>query len=348
MNLAVLSIAFPFARVSPDSVGGAEQILSALDQALVAGGQQSIVVAQEGSQVAGKLIPMPRLNGTISELARAEIWARYRTAINQVLSAHRIDVIHCHGIDYNHYLPRPGAPLLATLHLPIEWYAPDALVPRRPQTWLHGVSTVQRLAGQYVLPPIENGVPIERLSARHGKRRFALILGRICAEKGVHLAILAAKKADIPLLIAGEVFSYGPHLRYFEDEVRPLLDSQRRFIGPIAFARKRRLLTAARCLLVPSVVAETSSLVAREALACGTPVIGFPNGALTQVVEPGRTGFLVQSVEAIARAIHDCDGLDPLLCRKAAAERFSDRRMIGEYFMRYERLTQRAHEQIAS
>jgi len=346
MKLSVLSVAFPFAMVSPDSVGGAEQILSALDRALVAAGQHSIVIAQEGSQIAGELIAMPRLEGVISEFECAEIWARYRAEIDHIQSIRNIDVIHCHGIDYNRYLPRPGAPLLATLHLPVEWYAAEALAPRRPRTWLNGVSTVQRLAGQHVLPPIENGVPIERLSTRLRKRHFALMLSRICAEKGVHLAIEAAKKADIPLLIAGQVFAYGAHLRYFDEEVRPRLDHQRRLIGPIPFARKRRLLTAARCLLVPSVVAETSSLVAREAQACGTPVIAFPNGALTQVIEPGRTGFLVDSVEAMASAIHDCGGIDPLLCRDAARERFSDRRMIRDYFAHYEYLTQRGHDHV--
>jgi len=340
MKLSVLSVAFPFAIVSPDSVGGAEQILSALDRALVAAGQNSIVIAQEGSRVAGELIPMPRPEGIISEIVRAEIWAHYRAEIDRIQSMRKIDVIHCHGIDYNRYLPRPGAPLLATLHLPVDWYAPEALAPRRPRTWLHGVSTVQRLAGNHVLPLIENGVPVERLSTRLRKRRFALMLSRICAEKGVHLAIEAAKKADFPLLIAGQVFAYGAHLRYFDEEVRPRLDHQRRLIGPIPFARKRRLLTAARCLLVPSVVAETSSLVAREAQACGTPVIAFPNGALTQVVEQGRTGFLVDSVEAMASAIHDCGGLDPLLCREVARKRFSERRMIRDYFAHYEYLTQ--------
>jgi glycosyltransferase involved in cell wall biosynthesis len=96
------------------------------------------------------------------------------------------------------------------------------------------------------------------------------------------------------------------------------------------------------------VVAETSSLVAREAQACGTPVVAFPNGALTQVIEPGRTGFLVDNVDAMARAIHDCGGLDPLLCRQAARDRFSDRRMIRDYFARYEYLTRSGHDRISA
>ncbi|NHV87620.1 glycosyltransferase, partial [Escherichia coli] len=84
----------------------------------------------------------------------------------------------------------------------------------------------------------------------------------------------------VPLLVAGALYPYPAHVDYFEREVRPLLDATRRFVGPVGFARKRRLLSAARCLLVPSLAAETSSLVAREAAACGTPVVAFPSGAL--------------------------------------------------------------------
>ncbi len=120
--------------------------------------------------------------------------------------------------------------------------------------------------------------------------------------------------------------------------MQPRLDARRRFVGPAGFARKRRLLTAARCLLVPSLAPETSSLVAREALACGTPVIGFPHGALPDTIEHGRTGFLVDSVDGMADAIGLARGLDAALCRRVAAERFSLGRMTARYFALYRRL----------
>jgi glycosyltransferase involved in cell wall biosynthesis len=344
VTLSVLSVAYPFATVSPDSVGGAEQILSTLDRALVSAGHRSVVIACEDSRTAGTLIAMPRANGKISEASQAEMWTRYRRAIADTLACRPLDLVHLHGVDYHHYLPSPGTPVLVTIHLPADWYPPETLSSGRADTWLHGVSPALGAAARdrsNLLAPIENGVPVHALSARHAKRRFALILGRICAEKGVHLAIDAAKRADIPLLIAGDVFPYEAHLNYFASEILPRLDGHRRFIGPVGFGRKRRLLTAARCLLVPSVVPETSSLVAREALACGTPVIGFPHGALLDVIEDGRTGYLVRNVEGMAEAIDTCAGLHPSSCREVARVRFSEERMIAEYFAVYERIAAR-------
>jgi glycosyltransferase involved in cell wall biosynthesis len=162
------------------------------------------------------------------------------------------------------------------------------------------------------------------------------MLARICPEKGVHLAIEAAKRAGVPLLIAGETFPYGEHQRYFREEVEPRLDRWRRFIGPVGMRRKRRLLAAARCVLVPSLVPETSSLVAREALASGTPVIAFARGALTETVEHGRTGFLVHDHVTMADAIQRTMEIDPEQCRAVARARFSLDGMIRQYFALYE------------
>ncbi len=340
--LTVLSVAYPLAPVGPDAVGGSEQVLASLDAALVRAGHRSVVVACEGSATAGTLLATPREAGEITNEMRERALARHGEAIGQALERYPVDLVHMHGLDFQRYLPPPGLPVLATLHLPPAWYSASALDSGRPDTWLHCVSASQRRAcppGARLLPDVHNGVPVAALAAaRHTKRNFTLMLGRICPEKGCHLALDAARLADVPLLVGGQVYPYPEHERYFRDEVKPRLDASRRFLGPVGFARKRRLLSAARCLLIPSLAPETSSLVAMEALACGTPVVAFPSGALPDIVEHGRTGFLVRDVREMAAAIGAVDTLDPELCRATARERFSDTRMTREYFALYERV----------
>lgn len=343
-TLTVLSVGYPLAPVSPDSAGGAEQVLRTLDLALVAAGHRSIVVAPEGSRVQGELHPIPHRAGQLDDAAKRAAQNDTREVIAGVMARRGVDVVHLHGIDFHAYLPPPGVPVLATLHLPPDWYPDETLHPRRPDTWLHCVSQAQHdvcPASPSLLRPIENGVAVEALTAAHAKRRFVLFLGRICPEKGVHLAIAAARRAGVPIVLAGQVYPYAEHQRYFETAVRPHLGPGCRFVGPVGFARKRRLLTAARCLLVPSLAAETSSLVAREAAACGTAVIAFPNGAMAETVEQGRTGFLVNNVDGMASAIGVSVDIDPATCRAVAARRFSDVRMTAAYLDLYARLARR-------
>lgn len=345
MALTVLSVAYPFAPVGPDAVGGAEQVLSALDRALTEAGHRSIVIACEGSQVAGELVTVRSEDGVVDDAVRERAWAAHRAAIGDVLARTRVDVVHLHGVDFYAYIP-PNAPTLATLHLPLAWY-PEAIWRFRPNLWLHNVSEAQHRtlpAGSTarLLAPIPNGVSPALFETRQRKRAFAVLLSRICPEKGIHLAIDACRKADTPLLIGGQVFLYQAHQRYFEEEIVPRLDRMRRFLGPLGFERKRRLLAAARCALVPSLVAETSSLAAIEALACGTPVIAFPHGALPEVVEHGRTGFIVNSMDEMAEAIAAADTLDPEDCKAAAADRFSLDRMISGYFAAYRTIADEA------
>jgi glycosyltransferase involved in cell wall biosynthesis len=342
MRLTVLQVAYPFAPVGRDASGGSEQVLTWLDEALVEAGHRSIVLACEGSVAAGVLYTVDGVIGrTLDHAFRSAIQEKQRQAIGKILRKWPVDLIHMHGIDFHTYMPDPGIPVLVSLHLPIEWYPKAALFPSRPDTYLHCVSRTQQShcpEHARLLPPIENGVPIGLLAARHPKRRFALMLGRVCPEKGFHLALEAAAHASIGLVMAGEVFRYREHEQYFADAIAPLLGPMRHFIGPIGFRRKRRLLNAASCLLVPSLVPETSSLVAMEALACGTPVIAFPAGELAEIIEEGRTGFLVQDVEQMTKAIRLVHRLDPQACRESARARFSLDRMTSQYLERYGQL----------
>ena len=114
--LTVLSVAYPLAPVGPDAVGGAEQILAALDNALVRAGHRSLVVACQGSRAAGTLIPIARIGGALGQGAIAAAHAAVRTAVARALARWRMDLVHVHGFDFAAYLPPPGVPVLATLH----------------------------------------------------------------------------------------------------------------------------------------------------------------------------------------------------------------------------------------
>jgi glycosyltransferase involved in cell wall biosynthesis len=340
MVLTVLSVAYPFAPVGPDTAGGAEQVLATLDQALVDAGHKSLVVARNGSRVAGTLLPIPVETGDVDDAARARAYAACSAILKQEVMHRHVDLVHMHGVDFYCYLPPPRVTVLVTLHLPIAWYPPQALHTKRPSIFFNCVSASQHrdagIAG--LLPPIENGIDLKGSSGRHAKRGFAFMLARICPEKGVHLALDAANQAGVPLLVAGEVFPYAEHRSYFLAEVMPRLDKFRRYIGPVGSVRKRRLLSAARCVLVASTVPETSSLVAREALAAGTPVIAFARGALVDTLEHGRTGFLVDDVAGMALAIGRSAEIDREVCRSVALERFAAGQMIARYFRLYRAL----------
>jgi glycosyltransferase involved in cell wall biosynthesis len=184
---------------------------------------------------------------------------------------------------------------------------------------------------------VPNGVDTD-LYRPGPKGDFALVLGRVAPEKGFADAIDAARNAGVPLRAAGRLFPYPDHQRHFDEEVAPRLDTERTFVGPVEGEAKRALLSAATCVLLPSAAPETSSLVAMEALASGTPVIAYRSGALPTVVEDGVTGFIVDDVAGMARAIARVGAIDPARCRAAALDRFPLDRTIDAYLDLYRRL----------
>lgn len=337
----VLSVAYPLTQVSGDTAGGSEQILTILDRELIEAGHQSLVLAAEGSQVRGTLIPSPYVSGQLNDSVRE--WGRkeHKKLLREVLRDFDVDLIHMHSLDFHAYLPASDVPVLATLHLPPDWYPDSVFRSRRPNLFFNCVSDSERKTcpeTSRLLGTVSNGIDVDRFDWRAPREDYVLALGRICPEKGFHFAFDAARQAEVEMILAGQVFPYELHRCYFKRELAPRLDARRRFIGPVGFSQKRKLLARAKCLLITSTVAETSSLVAMEAMACGTPVIAFPSGALPEIIASGRTGFLVKDVDAMARAIPQAAEIDPAVCRREAEERFSARLMTNNYLGLYQRM----------
>jgi glycosyltransferase involved in cell wall biosynthesis len=329
MPLTILHVGYPFAPIGPDAAGGAEQVLTLLHEGLTRRGLRSIALEGE------------RPDEPVSEMLRARVHLQYRRRIEAALREQQVDIVHMHGIDCADYLPPPCVPTLITLHLPIGWYPPGLIEQERASVYFNCVSESQARRAppsRRMLPPVANGIDVAFYSSEWVKDRFAIALGRICPEKGFHHALNAAQAAGIRLALAGEVFPYPDHMKYFHDEIAPRLDSQRSFLGPIGKHRKRVLLGTAFCTLIPSLAAETSCLVAMESLASGTPVIAFPSGALPDLIDHGVTGFLAADEREMAVAIGLARDLDPDTCRRVARERFSADGMVEGYISLYRRM----------
>jgi glycosyltransferase involved in cell wall biosynthesis len=339
--LHVLSVAYRLAPVHPRAVGGAEQVLARLDRALVASGHQSTVLACAGSRGSGALSSVPIGEGPFDDGRRRRVAQLFVVRLEQLLSERAFDVVHFHGVDVASYPFDSGAlrrvPKLVTLHLPFDWYPPELFRPR-PNLDFNVVSEWQRasLSSRVALrATIPNGVDLcEWRPAREPAGGYVLCLGRICHEKGFDIALRAARAARVPLVLAGEVFAYPEHERYFSEQVAPLLDAERRFIGPVSGAAKRRWLANADAVIVPSRVAETCSLVTLEALACGTPVITSDAGAPPSLIEHGVSGFVAGDELGFVDALRRVGRLGRADCRRRAA-RFDVRETEQRYLALY-------------
>ena len=357
----ILTVAFPYAEIGSKAVGGAEVFCSQLEQAMGQLGFRSVVVAHADSQTSGRLYGTAVPPGPITDQVRAEVERIHQDNLDRAFAENDIALVHMHGFDFHRYALPGNVPILVTLHLPPSWY-PDVIWNLAPNYHLLCVSESQRstcpAAVQDRLHIIPNGVDLPDPASIRDAGRYALMLARICPEKNLHVGLDAARLAGIPALLAGAIFPYAKHQQYFEEEIAPRLTSRdpahqtsipflhtevsARFLGRVSGNEKARLLSRAACLLLPSSAPETSSLVAMEALSYGVPVIATAVGAVPEIVEHGRTGFLIwpgeDAVQRMAAAIARVPELDRKLCRAAAEERFPWSRTQDAYAALFRKL----------
>ena len=190
---------------------------------------------------------------------------------------------------------------------------------------------------------IYHGLPEDLFRFRPKPGRYLAFLGRTSPEKRVDRAIEIAKRAGIPLKVAAKVDPVDKD--YFERTVEPLLRSAVvEYVGEISDEEKDQFLGNAYALLFPIDWPEPFGLVMIEAMACGTPVIAYDGGAVSEVIEEGRTGFIVKEVEGATEAVRRVPELSREHCREVFEKRFTAARMASNYLQVYERVIHRCSE----
>ncbi len=186
--MKILNVAYPLLPVGPGSAGGAEQILYLLDRGLAERGIGSIVIAAEGSQVSGELWPTPSASNDITETEREQAQKFHLSSIEKVLATEQIDLIHFHGLDFGAYVPDSPVVKVATLHLPIPWYEAGSL--DKHDVHLVAVSNTQAGSANThsIFRVVQNGIDTSKHVPGDAERSALLWLGRVCPEKGTHIA----------------------------------------------------------------------------------------------------------------------------------------------------------------
>jgi len=321
----------------PRGYGGIERMVALLVEGLVTRGHHVTLFATGDSVTSARLCavePRPLRTQALEPWCQAA--AELRHVERALREAEAFDVVHNH-VGYPGVVlgDLAGASMVTTLHGPV----PDAHRPYYrsfPEHPFVAISESQRreAAGLRVCATIPHGIDTRRYSPGGSRRDYVLFLGRVSPEKGTHLAIEAALRAGVPLVIAAKV---DPQDRsYFEGRVAPLVDGTRvRFIGEVAGEAKRDVLRGARALLHLVQFPEPFGLVMVEALACGTPVIAMPLGSIPEVVADGRTGYVVRDVDEAVAAIGRLEAISPAACRAEAVARFDAGLMVERYCALY-------------
>jgi glycosyltransferase involved in cell wall biosynthesis len=351
-RLSVLYVSYPLLTVTPESAGGAEQILLAVEREMALAGHRTTVAATNGSLVEGRLLP----TGDAAE-APDQYEKREREHTERILEYLRLfpndfDLIHDQSGRFFRHAAECPLPVLATLHLPRNFYREEWFRSFPANLHFNCVSRSQARSFEDLtgyLGVVPNGVAVERFPFTSSKGDYLLWLGRICEEKAPHLAVAAAAKAGLPLILAGQVYPFRYHQAYFDREIRPRLveESSVRLINAPEHHQKLELLASARALLLTSTVEETSSLVAMEAMACGTPVIAFRRGGFPEIVADGETGILVETVAEMAAAVETMQRISSGACRTHVERHFSAKRMAQGYEDLYRQLVTCAQQQAA-
>ena len=341
-RLRIAQVAPLAERVPPRKYGGTERVVAALTDELVRRGHEVTLFASGDSETLARLEPivpvglrlmpgtlMPRDHYPVLMAELGQVYAR----------GGEFDLIHNH----NDYFAFPLAhlsdtPTLTTLHGRLDLPTLPVIFEAYPAAPVNSISMDQRrpLPHAHWVGNVYNGVDLSHLAVGDGSGGYFAFLGRISSDKGIAQAIEIARRTGIPLKIAAKIDDDQPDYydQIKEDLCGPLVE----WIGEISEEQKSAFLGNARALLFPIQWPEPFGLALAEAMACGTPVLATPYGAVPEIVTEGITGFVRPTTDALVEAVGRLDEIDRSACRAHVESHFSAQTMTTGYERLYQQL----------
>ena len=337
-RLRIGLIAPPWVPVPPTDYGGTELVLDLLARGLhEAGHDVTLFTTGDATCEVPREWLYPTAKGTTASLVTEE--AHVERAYELFAG---MDVIHDHTLagPTSFGLHPPGTPVITTNHGPFteelrHLYATAA----RGSVAVVAISHDQRGRAPEVpvASVIQHGIDVSPFRIGAGDGGYVAFLGRMHENKGVHRAIEVARAAGKRIVIAAKMWE-PEERRYYAERVEPLLGDDAVYVGQVGGRSKIELLRGAEALVNPIRWPEPFGLEMIEALACGTPVVGFPEGAAPEIVEHGRSGYLCRDEDDMVAHLGKLGEIDRRACRRRVEERFTAERMVADHVALYRRL----------
>jgi glycosyltransferase involved in cell wall biosynthesis len=318
-------------RTPPVHYGPWELVTSLLTEGLVARGVDVTLFATLDSQTTAQLRGISPHGYAEDPSMDGRIWEAMHVA-NALSESKNFDLVH-NQLDWLPlaFAAHCAAPMVTTIH----GFSGAGILPAYKQARSHyvAISDADRSPDLDYVATIYHGVDLTQLPLSTRPGDDLVVFGRIHPDKGTADAITIAKRAGRRLVICGIVQDE----RYFTEQVEPQVDGdQIRYLGSIGPQQRADVLGSAAALLHPIFFDEPFGLSIVEAMACGTPVIAYRRGSMSEVVDEGVTGFLVSDVDSAVAAVSAAVGLDRSGVSARAAARFGADRMVDDYLRVYE------------
>lgn len=336
-----------FESVPPVAYGGTERIVSYLTEELVRQGHEVTLFASGDSETAATLVPICETGLRTATKPVAPTALSIVSLENVFSQSENFDIIHSH-VDYLAFpfIRRSFGKGVSTMHGRLDIEELQQIYDQYSDVPLVSISYAQRTP----IPDLNwrervfHGLPVDLYSPGVKPQPYLAFVGRVSAEKGIEEAIKTANYAGIPLKIGAKI---DPTDRdYYDARIKPLLEKSPgvEFLGELNQSAKEELMRNAIGLLFPTMCNESFGLVMIEAMACGTPIIASPRGAVPEVIDEGLTGTICNSIEQATAACSALEQFDRRLIRETFERRFSAEIMAKNYVNLFETMIREREE----